>query len=205
MAHAAYPRRRLDRSRHGAVQILVALLLAAAPGIALHQYQKAETDLGSMWTAAAAVTLLATSVTRRGIDRWGTAPLLLPSGFVLAAASATAGTAGTFAAFAVSATAIVAGECTANIVLRTMRTLVIPGHALGATVSVLLVIGLLPYPLAGLVVAVVPLPALPGVLAMCGTTMGVAIVFGGRQLARYWPQHPSTPKHSTPMPTSLRD
>jgi hypothetical protein len=195
----------------GAVQILVALLLAAAPGIALHQYQKAETDLGTMWTAAAVVTLLATSITRRGIDRWGTAPLLIPSGILLAAASVAAGTVGTFAAFAVAATAIVAGECAANVVLRTMRTLVIPGHALGATVSVLWVIGLLPYPLAGLVVAVVPLPLLPAVFAVCGITMGLAIVIGGRQLARHWHQHPAqansapAPKLSAPMPPSARD
>lgn len=196
----------------GAVQILVALLLAAAPGIALHQYHKAETDLGTMWTAAAVVTLLATSITRRGIDRWGMAPLLIPSGILLAAATVTAGTVGTFAAFAVAATAIVAGECAANVVLRTMRTLVIPGHALGATVSVLWVIGLLPYPLAGLVVAVVPLHVLPGVLAACGITMGLAIVFGGRQLARNWHQHPAqagnpttASKLSAPTPMSARD
>ncbi|MET9778429.1 MFS transporter [Streptomyces sp. NPDC006367] len=196
----------------GAVQILVALLLAAAPGVALHQYQKAETDLGTMWTAAAVVTLLATSVTRRGIDRWGMAPLLIPSGLLLAAASVMAATVGTFAAFAVAATAIVAGECAANVVLRTMRTLVIPGHALGATVSVLWVIGLLPYPLAGLVVAVVPLTVLPAVFAVCGITMGLVIVLGGRQLARYWHQHPAqadhpapAPKLSAPVLTSARD
>ncbi|MGX5183390.1 MFS transporter [Streptomyces avermitilis] len=196
----------------GAVQILVALLLASAPGIALHQYHKADTDLGTMWTAAAVVTLLATSITRRGIDRWGMTPLLIPSGILLAAASVTVGTVGTFAAFAVAATAIVAGECAANVVLRTMRTLVIPGHALGATVSVLWVIGLLPYPLAGLIVAVVPLHVLPAVLAVCGITMGLAIVCGARHLARYWHQHPAqashpatAPKLAAATPTPARD
>ncbi|MFJ2629307.1 hypothetical protein ACIO6T_39610 [Streptomyces sp. NPDC087532] len=105
----------------GAVRILVALLLAAAPGIALHQYQKTETDLSTMWTAAAVVTLLATSVTHRGVDRWWMALLLIATGIALAAASATAGTVETFAAFAVAPTAIVAAECVANVVLRTMR------------------------------------------------------------------------------------
>ncbi|MFD7551497.1 MFS transporter [Streptomyces sp. NPDC059816] len=195
----------------GAVQVLVALLLAVAPGIALHQYQKAETDLGAMWTAAAVVTLLATSVTRRSIDRWGMAPLLITSGILLAAASAMAGTVGTFAAFALAATAIVAGECAANVVLRTMRTLVIPAHALGATVSVLWVIGLIPYPLAGLVVAVVPLSALPAVLAVSGITMGLAIVLGARQLGRHWQQHPAQAgqtdpkKLSAPVPALVQD
>lgn len=82
-----------------------------------------------------------------------------------------------------------AGECPANVVLRTMRTLAIPRQALGDTVSVQWVIGLLPYPMAGLVVAIVPLPTVPTVLAVCGLTMGLAVVVGGRQLDRQWHQH----------------
>ncbi|QDN54265.1 hypothetical protein [Streptomyces sp. S1D4-20] len=48
--------------------------------------------------------------------------------------------------------------------------------------------------------AVVPLHVLPAVLAVCGITMGLAIVCGGRQLARCWHQHPAEASHAAPAP-----
>ncbi len=69
-----------------------------------------------------------------------------------------------------------AGDGGLTVVLRTVRSLVIPSTALGATLSLTMLILLLPFPAAGVIVALTPPPHLGRAVLVCAVLQAVALV-----------------------------
>jgi hypothetical protein len=68
-----------------------------------------------------------------------------------------------------------AGDGGLTVVLRTLRSLLIPPAAFGTTLSLTILLLLLPFPVAGLLVALTPVPLLGNVIAVCAVLQAVAL------------------------------
>jgi MFS family permease len=154
-------------------------LQAAAPVIMVKELGHSSASVGLLWSAAAAASLIAVAVCRYAIGKWG----LWPVGCVSAAAAALACLAVTqahsYPSYLLLISTLMAGEAGMSIVLRTLRSRLIPPAAFGSTLSLTILIVLLPFPLAGALVAFTPPHALGHVITVCAIlqAVGLAIAF----------------------------
>ncbi|AKA06688.1 MFS transporter [Streptomyces noursei ZPM] len=157
--------------------IAIGLLQAAMPVIVVNRLGHSSAEAGLIWSAAAIASLLAITVARRAIDRWG----LWPVGAVSAALAATAtlalSQADTYRTYLLLIAVVMAGEGGLTVVLRTLRSHLIPPHVFGSTLALTILLLLAPFPAAGLLVAVVPPAQLGHLLAAAALlqALGLAI------------------------------
>ncbi|GHH29633.1 MFS transporter [Streptomyces rubradiris] len=134
----------------------IALLQAAMPVIVVTELGRSSADAGLIWSAAALTSLLAITAARRAIDRWG----LWPVGATAATATATAtlavAQADTYHGYLVLVALLMAGEGGLTVVLRTLRSHLIPPEVFASTLSLTILLLLLPFPAAGLLIAALP-------------------------------------------------
>ncbi|MFD5675832.1 MFS transporter [Streptomyces sp. NPDC127040] len=151
------------------------VLQAAAPITVIHHFHYSTAAVGSVWSAAAVASLIAVWASRRAIDRFG----VWPVGVVAAAVSTTACLAITlapsFAAYTVTVAVVMAGEGALTVVLRTLRSRLIPAQAFGSTLAMTIVLVLLPLPLAGALIATIPTAEIPHLLLACTALQGLAL------------------------------
>ncbi|MFF3257840.1 MFS transporter [Streptomyces sp. NPDC002932] len=158
-----------------ASNLTTGVLQAAAPITVIHHFHYSTASVGSVWSAAAVVSMAAVWASRRAIDRFGIWPVgAVGAGVATAACLATA-LAPSFTAYTVSVAVVMAGEGVMTVVLRTLRSRLIPVRAFGSTLSVTIVLVLLPLPLAGALVAIFPVAAISHVLLACAVLQGLAL------------------------------
>jgi hypothetical protein len=75
----------------------------------------------------------------------------------------------------VAVAVVMAGDGALTVVLRTLRSRLIPVQAFGSTLAVTIILVLLPFPLAGALIAVVPTAEIPHLLLACAALQGVAL------------------------------
>ncbi|MGW0137522.1 MFS transporter [Streptomyces calvus] len=134
----------------------VGLLQAAIPVIVVTELGRSSADAGLIWSAAAVASLLAITAARRAIDRWGLWPVGATAAAVAAAATFAVAQADTYRGYLLLIAVLMVGEGGLTVVLRTLRSHLIPSHAFGSTLAVTILLLLLPFPAAGLLVAAVP-------------------------------------------------
>ncbi|MFE4058915.1 MFS transporter [Streptomyces sp. NPDC059096] len=134
----------------------VALLQAAMPVIVVTELGRSSTDAGLIWSAAAFASLLAITASRTAIDRWGLWPVGAVAAATAAGATLTLAHTSTYHGYVLLIAVLMAGEGGLAVVLRTLRSHLIPPHAFGSTLAVTILLLLLPYPTAGLLVATLP-------------------------------------------------
>lgn len=152
------------------------VLQAAAPITVIHRFHYSTASVGAVWSAAAVASLLTVIAARRAIDRWS----VWPVGAVVAAVSTLAclgvAMAPGFAAYTAAVAVLMAAEGALTVVLRTLRARLIPATAFGSTLAVtIILVLLLPLPLAGALVAAVPAAGLPHLLLACALLQGVVL------------------------------
>ncbi|MEV5979616.1 MFS transporter [Streptomyces sp. NPDC052114] len=159
--------------------LAVGLLQAAAPVIVVQQFGHSSADVGLIWSVAAVASLMTVAVCRRAIDRFGLWPVGALSATVAACACLAVSLTHTYTAYLVLIAVLMAGEGGMTVVLRTLRSHLIPQQVFGATLSLTILLLLLPFPLAGVLVATVP-PALLGhMITICAAVqaLGLCIAF----------------------------
>ncbi|BCM65715.1 putative membrane protein [Streptomyces sp. EAS-AB2608] len=134
----------------------IALLQAAMPVIVVTELGRSSADAGLIWSAAAVASLLAIALARRAIDRWGLWPVGATAAVVAAAATLAVARADTYPEYVVLIAVLMAGEGGLTVVLRTLRSHLIPPQVFGSTLSLTILLLLVPFPAAGLLVAVIP-------------------------------------------------
>ena len=111
------------------------LLQAAGPVIVVKHFGHSTTAVGLVWSAAAGASLLAVTFCRFAIDRLG----LWPVGAVCAALASLAclavAQAPDYLSYLVLIAVLMAGDGGMTVVLRTLRSRLIPADAFGATLS----------------------------------------------------------------------
>ncbi|MFD4476466.1 MFS transporter [Streptomyces sp. NPDC058471] len=159
--------------------LAIGLLQAAAPVIVVKEFGYSSADVGLIWSVAAVASLITVALCRRAIDRWGLWPVGALSAIVAACGCLAVSLTHTYTAYLVLIAVLMAGEGGMTVVLRTLRSHLIPQQVFGATLSLTILLLLIPFPLAGVLVATVP-PALLGhVITACAAlqALGLSLAF----------------------------
>ncbi|MEV0259402.1 MFS transporter [Streptomyces sp. NPDC050732] len=159
--------------------LAIGLLQAAAPVIVVQQFGHSSADVGLIWSVAAVTSLITVAVCRRAIDRFGLWPVGALSATVAAGACLAVSLTHTYTAYLVLIAVLMAGEGGMTVVLRTLRSHLIPQQVFGATLSLTILLLLLPFPLAGVLVATVPPAQLGHVITICAAVqaLGLCLAF----------------------------
>ncbi len=155
--------------------LALGLLQSASPVIVVDNFGRSSADVGTLWSVAAATTLLAITCCRLALSRvdlWGVG--VVCATFASAACLALP-QAPSYAAYMVLIALFMAGDGGLTVVLRTLRSLVIPATAFGTTLSLTMLLLLLPFPVAGILVAVTPPTHLDTVVLCCAAVQAVAL------------------------------
>ncbi|WP_031045887.1 MFS transporter [Streptomyces sp. NRRL F-5650] len=155
--------------------LAIGLLQAAAPVIVVKQFGHSSADVGLIWSVAAGASLITVAVCRRAIDRFGLWPVGALSATVAASACLAVSLTHTYTAYLVLIAVLMAGEGGMTVVLRTLRSHLIPQQVFGATLSLTILLLLLPFPLAGLLVATVPAALLGRVITACAVLQALGL------------------------------
>ncbi|WP_406163568.1 MFS transporter [Streptomyces sp. NBC_01005] len=158
-----------------ASNLATGLLQAAAPIVVVRHFHYSTAAVGSVWSAAAVASLIAVWGSRRAIDRFGIWPVGVVAAAVATAACLATALAPSFTAYTAAVAVVMAGEGVMTVVLRTLRSRLIPVRASGSTLAVTIILVLLPLPLAGALVAIAPVTAISHVLVACAVLQGLAL------------------------------
>ncbi len=151
------------------------LVQAATPVIVVQQLGHSTGSVGLIWSAAAVASLLAVAVCRGAISRWGLWPAGAVSATVAAGACLAVAQATTYSAYLLLVAVLMAGEGGLTVVLRTLRSHLIPARVFGATLALTILLLLAPFPLAGLLVAAIPPAQLSHALTVCAVVQALAL------------------------------
>lgn len=159
--------------------LAIGLLQAAAPVIVVKEFEHSSADVGLIWSVAAVASLITVAVCRRAIDRWGLWPVGALSATVAACGCLAVSLTHTYTAYLALIAVLMAGEGGMTVVLRTLRSHLIPQQVFGATLSLTILLLLIPFPLAGVLVATVPSALLGHVITACAVlqALGLGLTF----------------------------
>lgn len=192
-----------------ASNLAVAVAQASAPITVLHTYGASSLAVGAVWSAAGVVALGAVAASRRLIDHHGLWPVGAAAAATACLACFATALAPGLSSYAVTIGVLMAGEGALTVVLRTLRARLIPAAVFGGTLSVTIVLIVIPMPVAGALVAALPAGRLPALLLICSAAQAfaMAVAFRGlwRHRASYTAPHtPAEQKAGTePAPAAL--
>lgn len=168
--------------------LALGLLEAATPVIVVKNLGRSSASVGVIWSCAAAASLLAVTVCRFMIDRWGLARVGRFAAVVTSVPCLLIGHADSYRTYLALIAVFMAGDSMLAVVLRTLRSRLIPVGVFGSTLSVTVLLLLLPYPLAGLLMAVVGPAAIHTLITFCAVLQSlglvVALTYGARSRQR---------------------
>lgn len=150
-------------------------LQAAAPILIVQEMHQTSASVGLVWSAAAAASLLTVTICRYAIDRAGLWPVGAACALVASVAGVAVAQAGEYTQLLVLVAALMAGESGMTVVLRTLRSKLIPEPVFGSTLALTILLMLLPFPAAGLLVAFTPAALLGHVLTACAALQAVGL------------------------------
>ncbi|WP_435598698.1 MFS transporter [Streptomyces anulatus] len=151
-------------------------LQAAGPVIVVQHYGQSTTAVGLVWSAAAATTLLAVTVCRFLLDRLGLWPVGAACAALASLACLAAAQAPDYRSYLVLVAVLMAAEGGMAVVLRTLRSRLIPPEKFGSTLSATILILLLPFPVAGVLTALTPPDALGHVITTCAALQALGLL-----------------------------
>ncbi|MFF9221170.1 MFS transporter [Streptomyces viridosporus] len=156
--------------------LMLGLLQAASPILVEHRFGHSAAAAGALWSIAAAATLVAVACCRAGLDRLGLWGIGVISATVAAASCLAVPQAPSYTGYAALVALFMAADGGLTIVLRTLRSQVIPPAAFGTTLSLTILLLLLPFPLAGLLLALTPPPYLNGLIGACALLQALTLL-----------------------------
>ncbi|MBT2363939.1 MFS transporter [Streptomyces sp. ISL-10] len=155
--------------------LAIGFLQAAGPVIVVHHYGQSTTAVGLVWSAAAGATLLSVTLCRFAIDRLGLWPVGAACAAFASIATLAAAQAPDYLSYLVLVAVLMAAEGGMTVVLRTLRSRLIPPEKFGSTLSVTILILLLPFPVAGVLTALTPPDALGHVITACAVLQALGL------------------------------
>ncbi|MFG2370522.1 MFS transporter [Streptomyces sp. NPDC048504] len=158
-----------------ASNLATGVLQAAAPIMVIHRFRHSALAMSTVWSAAAVASLIAVWASRRTIDRFGVWAVGAVTAAVSTMACVATALAPDFTAYTVMVTVVMASEGAITVVLRTLRTRLIPVRAFGSTLAVTIILVVIPLPLAGGLIAAVPAADIPHLLLACAALQGLAL------------------------------
>ncbi|MEU9064671.1 MFS transporter [Streptomyces sp. NPDC048430] len=151
------------------------LLQAAGPVIVVKHFGQTTTAVGLVWSAAAGATLLSVTLCRFALDRLGLWPVGATCAALASLACLAAAQAPGYLSYLVLIAVLMAAEGGMTVVLRILRSRLIPPERFGSTLSATILILLLPFPLAGVLTALTPPDALGHVITACAALQAIGL------------------------------
>ena len=154
-------------------------LQAAGPVIVVQHFGRSVAAVGLVWSAAAGATLLAVTLCRFAIDRFGLWRVGAISAAIASLACLAAAQAPDYLSYLALVAVLMAADGGMTVVLRTLRSHLIPPDRFGSTLSATILILLMPFPVAGILTALTPPAALDHVITACAVlqTLGLLLAF----------------------------
>ncbi|MET8013509.1 MFS transporter [Streptomyces sp. NPDC005271] len=156
--------------------LAIGFLQAAGPVIVVNHYGQSTTAVGLVWSAAAGATLLSVTLCRFAIDRLGLWPVGAACAAIASLATLAAAQAPDYLSYLVLVAVLMAAEGGMTVVLRTLRSRLIPPEKFGSTLSATILILLLPFPVAGVLTAITPPDALGHVITACAVLQALGLI-----------------------------
>ncbi|MER6687900.1 MFS transporter [Streptomyces minutiscleroticus] len=156
--------------------LALGVLEAAVPVLLVERLDRPTSSVRIVWSAAAAVSLTTIALSRYAITRWGLRAVGRLAALVTAGSFFALAGADSYPAYLVLVAVFMAADGVLAVVLRTLRSRLIPAHVFGSTLSVTVMILRLPYPLAGALVAVTAPAGLGRVIVVCGVLQCLGLV-----------------------------
>ncbi|MGW3864715.1 MFS transporter [Streptomyces sp. NPDC005047] len=156
--------------------LAIGILQAAGPVIVVKHFGQSTTAVGLVWSAAAAATLLAVTICRYALDRLGLWPVGAACALIGSLACLAAAQAPDYLSYLVLVAILMAADGGLAVVLRTLRSHLIPPEKFGSTLSATILILLLPFPVAGLLTALTPPDGLGHVIAACAVLQALGLI-----------------------------
>ncbi|MEU9155072.1 MFS transporter [Streptomyces sp. NPDC048417] len=155
------------------------LLQAAGPVIVVQHFGQSTTAVGLVWSAAAAATLLSVTLCRFALDRFGLWPVGAACAALASLGCLAAAQAPDYQSYLLLVAVLMAADGGLAVVLRTLRSRLIPPDKFASTLSATILILLLPFPAAGVLTALTPPDALGPVITVCAAlqTLGLLCAF----------------------------
>ncbi|MGW7303953.1 MFS transporter [Streptomyces sp. NPDC054835] len=157
----------------------IGLVQAAGPVLVIQQMGGTSSQVGLVWSAAAVASLAMVAMARFAIDRVGLWPVGAAAAALASVTCLAVAAAHTYTAFLVLVALLMAGEAGMTVVLRTLRAHLVPAEVFGSTLSLIILLLLAPFPIAGAVVALTPPDLLGHVIGVCAVlqALGLATSF----------------------------
>ncbi|MFH0246360.1 MFS transporter [Streptomyces sp. HK10] len=185
-----------------ASNLAVAVAQASSPITVLHDFEGSSLAVGIVWSAAGVVSLAAVAASRRLVDHHGLWPVGAAAAATACVACFAIALAPGLVTYAAAVGVMMAGEGALTVVLRTLRARLIPAEVFGSTLSVTIVLIVIPMPLAGALVAVLPPTGLPALLLTCSALQGIAMALTFRGLRRHRASYSLTATRPVPELTA---
>lgn len=159
--------------------LALGLLEAATPVIVVQRLGRSSALVGVVWSCAAAASLLAVAASRVAIDRWGLQGVGRCAALVTVVPCFLIAHTGSYLTYLALIALFMAGDSVLAVVLRTLRSHLIPAEVFGSTLSVTVLILLAPYPVAGILMALIDPAALHTTITVCAALqcLGLACAF----------------------------
>ncbi len=159
--------------------LALGLLEAATPVIVVQRLGRSSALVGVVWSCAAAASLLAVAAGRVAIDRWGLQGVGRCAALVTVVPCFLIAHTGSYLTYLALIALFMAGDSVLAVVLRTLRSHLIPAEVFGSTLSVTVLILLAPYPVAGILMALIDPAALHTTITVCAALqcLGLACAF----------------------------
>lgn len=157
--------------------LALGLLEAATPVIVVQDLGRSSASVGVIWSCAAVASLLAVVLCRVVIDRWGLKRVGRFAAVVTSVPCLLIAYAGSYRTYLLLVAVFMAGDTVLAVVLRTLRSRLIPVEVFGSTLSVSVLLLLLPYPLAGLLMAAAGPAAIGTLITVCAVLQSLGLLF----------------------------
>ncbi|MFE7234696.1 MFS transporter [Streptomyces sp. NPDC057596] len=156
--------------------LTLGLLQSASPILVEDRFGHSAAAAGALWSIAAAATLVAVACCRAGLDRLGLWGVGVISATIAAAACLAVPQAPSYTGYVTLIALFMAADGGLTIVLRTLRSQVIPPAAFGTTLSLTILLLLLPFPIAGILLALTPPPYLNSLIGACALLQALTLL-----------------------------
>ncbi|MEW2257953.1 MFS transporter [Streptomyces sp. NPDC047869] len=156
--------------------LMLGLLQSASPVLVEDRFGQSPAAAGALWSIAAAVTLAAVVCCRAGLDRLGLWGVGVMSATVAATACLAVPQAPSYIGYVTLVALFMAADGGLTVVLRTLRSQVIPPAAFSTTLSLTILLLLLPFPVAGVLLALTPPPYLDALIGACAVMQALALL-----------------------------
>jgi MFS family permease len=167
-----------------AFNVLLGIILASTPALTAQRYGSTEQDVSLLWACGALAAICAVFLLNTLGKRINLAVLSLWAGLLAIVAAIAAALAPSFVMYTAAIALFMAMDGMYAVFIRTARAHIVPSAEYGVTVGVIVLLSVIPFPLAGLLTAATPEQHMPALVGACGLVTAVVLIMGSFHIDR---------------------